>query len=292
MICEIVHVQVGQCAHLIGIAVWNAMNIDGKFARNKDNADNQRRLDEIDAYFKQAGELRFVPHAALIHSEVGSLDTIKASAIDTMGKPDNLLIGASGADSNWTKVHYTEGAKLIDGVVDVIIKGSESYDCPQGFEIKHSQNSLGGGTDSELATLLLMKIINNYCDRFRATFSVYPSPKVSDVVVEANKTTLSIHQFLENGNETFVIDKEVSYNISLDILKAQQAKYAQLNWVTSLVILMSSGIAALLILNGDLRKMGIKMTFFFFAIAQSPLFVSGDAKHVKVTVQEKTHEMQ
>ena len=100
----------------------------------------------------------------------------------------------------------------------MIIKGSKSYDCPQGSQIRHSQNSLGEGTGSELATLLLMKIR----DRFTATFSVYPSPTVSYVVVEANNATLRIHQFLENGNETFVIDKEVSYNISLDILKPQQ----------------------------------------------------------------------
>ena len=251
MICEIVRVQVGQCAHLIGNVVWNAMSVDGKFGTNKDDADNQRRLDKIDVYFKKAGELRFVPHAALINSELGSLDTGKASAIDTMAKPDNLLFAASGAGNNWTKAHYTEGAKLIDGVVDVIIKGGESRDCPQGFEIKYSQHSLGGGTGSELASLLLMKIRDNYYDRFTATFSVYPSPKVSDVVEAANKATLSIHQFLENGNETFVIDEEVLYNISRDILKPQQPKYGQLNWVISLVILMSSGITASLLFGGN-----------------------------------------
>ena len=208
MICEIVHIQVGQCAHLIGNAVWNAMSVDDKFTTNKDNADNQRRSDEIDVYFTQAGELRFVPHAALINSEVGSLDKIKASAIDAIGKPDNFLFGASGAGNNWTKAHYTKGAKLIGGVVDVIIKGSKSYDCPQASQIRHSQNSLGGGTGSELATLLLMKIRDNYCDdcdRFTATFSVYPSPKVSYVVVEANKATLRIHQFLELINKCHII---------------------------------------------------------------------------------------
>ena len=66
MICEIVHVQLGQCTNFIGNAVWNTMIVehklvkDGKFAANKDNSD------EIDVCFEQAGELRFVPHAALI----------------------------------------------------------------------------------------------------------------------------------------------------------------------------------------------------------------------------------
>ena len=66
MICEIVHFKVGQCVNLFGNAVWNSMSVDGTFAATKDDADNERRLDEIDVYFTKVGELRFVPHAALI----------------------------------------------------------------------------------------------------------------------------------------------------------------------------------------------------------------------------------
>ena len=79
-----------------------------------------------------------------------------------------------------------------------------------------------------MGTLLLMKIRDNYPDRITATFSVYPSPKVSDVVVEPYNATLSIHQLLENSDETFVIDNEALYNISHNILKQQQPKYAEL----------------------------------------------------------------
>ena len=239
MVREIVHVQVGQCGNQIGNAFWNTKSPenklanDGKFTGNKDDTEDARRLDKIDVYFKEAGELRFVPRAALVDLEPGSLDVIKASPIGTMFKPDNFVFGASGAGNNWAKGHYTEGAELIDEVVDVIRKEAESCDCPQGFQITHS---LGGGTGSGLGTLLLMKIRDNYPDRITATFSVYPSPKVSDVVVEPYNATLSIHQLLENSDETFVIDNEALYNISHNILKQQQPKYAELNCVISLVM--------------------------------------------------------
>ena len=121
--------------------------------------------------------------------------------------------------------YYTEGAELIDEVVDVIRREAECCDCSQGFQITHG---LGGGTVSGLGTLLLMKMRDNYPDRMTATFSVYPSPKVSDVVVEPYNATLSIHQLLENSDETFVIDNEALYNISHNILKQQQPKYAEL----------------------------------------------------------------
>ena len=43
------------------------------------------------------------------------------------------------------------------------------------------------------------------------TYSVVPSPKVSDTVVEPYNATLSVHQLVENTDETFCIDNEASW---------------------------------------------------------------------------------
>ena len=48
-----------------------------------------------------------------------------------------------------------------------------------------------------MGTLLLLKIRDNYPDRITATFSVYPSPKVSDVVVEPYNAILATHWLLD-----------------------------------------------------------------------------------------------
>ena len=150
----------GQCGNQIGNASWNTTRAehklakDCKFTGNKDNVDDQRRLDKIDVYFKQAGELRFVPRAALVDLELVSLDAIKASPIGTMFKPDNFVNGASGAGTDWAKGHHTEGTELIDEVVDVFRKEAESYDCPQRFQITHS---LGGGTGSGFRYIIINK---------------------------------------------------------------------------------------------------------------------------------------
>merc|ERR1712045_1000999 len=133
----------------------------------------------------------------------------KASPVGKLFKPDNFVFGASGAGNNWAKGHYTEGAELIEEALDVIRKETENCDCPQGFQICQS---LGGGTGSGMGTLLLLKLRDAYPDRILATFSLYPSPKVSDAVV-------SSHQLLENADETFIIDNEALYNISHNVLK-------------------------------------------------------------------------
>jgi tubulin beta len=116
------------------------------------------------------------------------------------------------------------------------------------------------------------------------------------VVVEPYNATLSIHQIIENGDETFVIDNEALYNISHNVLKQPQPKYKELNWVISLVM---AGITSSLRfpgkLNSDLRKMAVNLVPFprlhFFLIAQSPLFAPGEGAKVKLTVQEITDQM-
>lgn len=110
------------------------------------------------------------------------------------------------AGNNWAKGHYTEGAELVDQVLDVVRREAESCDCLQGFQITHS---LGGGTGAGMGTLLISKIREEFPDRMMATFSVVPSPKVSDTVVEPYNATLSVHQLVENSDETFCIDNEV-----------------------------------------------------------------------------------
>lgn len=51
------------------------------------------------------------------------------SAVLPNGTPANLQ---TGAGNNWAKGHYTEGAELIDSVLDVVRKEAESCDCLQG----------------------------------------------------------------------------------------------------------------------------------------------------------------
>ena len=44
----------------------------------------------------------------------------------------SFVFGQTGAGNNWAKGHYTEGAELIDSVLDVVRKEAESCDCLQG----------------------------------------------------------------------------------------------------------------------------------------------------------------
>jgi len=290
---EILHIQVGQCGNQIGNRFWETIigehNLDGtgKYIGENKAVD----LDKVSVYMRNAGE-RYVPRACLIDLEPGTVDVIKATSVGTLFRPDNFVFGASGAGNNWAKGFYTDGSDLIEAAMDVIRKEVENCDCPQGFQICHS---LGGGTGSGMGTLVLLKLKDLYPDRVLSTFSVYPSPRVSDTVVEPYNATLSSHQLIENSDQTFVIDNEALYNISHNVLKQTQPAYKDLNFLISCVM---AGVTASLRfpgkLNSDLRKLGVNLVPFprlhFFLIAEAPLYSKKNKSYQKNTILELTNQ--
>ncbi|KHG21743.1 Tubulin beta-6 chain [Gossypium arboreum] len=216
---EILHVQGGQCGNQIGSKFWEVIcDEHGVDPTGKYNGDGSSdiQLERIDVYYNEASGGRYVPRAVLMDLEPGTMDSIRSGPIGQIFRPDNFVFGQSGAGNNWAKGHYTEGAELIDAVLDVVRKEAENCDCLQGFQVCHS---LGGGTGSGMGTLLISKIREEYPDRMMMTFSVFPSPKVSDTVVEPYNATLSVHQLVENADECMVLDNEALYDICFRTLK-------------------------------------------------------------------------
>lgn len=74
-------------------------------------------------------------------------------------------------------------------------------------------HSLGGGTGSGMHTLLITKIQEAYLDRNMNIFSMAPLPEVSDRMVEPYNTTYSVHQLVENTDETYCIDNDALHYV-------------------------------------------------------------------------------
>ncbi|KAK2380716.1 tubulin beta chain [Trifolium repens] len=64
--------------------------------------------------------------------EPGTMDGLRSGPFGKIFRPDNFVFGQNGAGNNWAKGHYTEGAELIDSVLDVVRKEAENCDCLQG----------------------------------------------------------------------------------------------------------------------------------------------------------------
>ncbi|KAK8402009.1 hypothetical protein O3P69_001233 [Scylla paramamosain] len=291
---EIVHIQVGQCGNQIGSKFWEVISDEhGIFPDGSYQGSHELQLERINVYYSEAQGGKFVPRAVLVDLEPGTMDSIRSSAYGQFFKPYNFCFGQSGAGNNWAKGHYTEGAELVDNVIDVVRKEAEECDCLQGFQLKHS---LGGGTGSGMGTLLISKIREEYPDRIMNTFSVMPSPKVSDTVVEPYNATLSVHQLVENTDETYCIDNEALYDICFRTLKLATPTYGDLNHLVSLTV---SGITTCLRfpgqLNADLRKLAVNMVPFprlhFFMPGFAPLTARGNQQFLNLSVSELATQM-
>lgn len=132
--------------------------------------------------------------------------------------------------------------------MDVIRKEAEACDCLEGFQIVHS---LGGGTGAGMGTLVLGKTREEFPDRILSSYSIIPSPRVSDVVVEPYNATLSIHNLLENSDMTFCVDNEALYDILFRTLKLTTPTHADMN---HLVALTMSGVTTSLRFPGQVSR--------------------------------------
>ena len=291
---EIVNVQAGECGNQIGVKFWEGISEEhGIDPRGTYHGDSDLQLERINVFYNEATGGRNIPRAILTDLEPGTMDSIRAGPFGQLFRPDNFVFGESGAGNNWGKGHYTEGAELIDYVLDAVRGEAEGCDCLQGFQISHS---LGGGTGSGMGTLLISHIREEYPDRIMETFSVFPSPKVSDTVTEPYNCTLSVHHLIENADEVMVIDNEALYHICFRTLKLISPTYGDLNHLISAAM---SGITCSLRfpgqLNCDLRKLAINLTPFprlhFFMIGSAPLSSRYSQQYRGLTIPELTQQM-
>ncbi|XP_047281133.1 tubulin beta-8 chain isoform X2 [Homo sapiens] len=120
--------------------------------------------------------------------------------------------------------------------------------------------------------------------------------QVSDTVVEPYNATLSVHQLIENADETFCIDNEALYDICSKTLKLPTPTYGDLNHLVSATM---SGVTTCLRfpgqLNADLRKLAVNMVPFprlhFFMPGFAPLTSRGSQQYRALTVAELTQQM-
>ncbi|VVT51767.1 uncharacterized protein SAPINGB_P003206 [Magnusiomyces paraingens] len=279
----------------VSTAFWNTiieehgLDADGHLKPDQDEYSSKR----IDVFFSEASNHKYVPRAVAVDLEPATLDTIRSGPLGHIYRPDNLISGDSGAGNNWAKGFYTEGAELMESVMDAVRHEAEQADSLQGFQLAHS---LGGGTGSGLGTLLLTRIKEEYPDRMLSTYSVLPSPKVSETVTEPYNAVLSFNQLIDHADATYCLDNEALYNICENTLKIARPTHKDLN---ALIALVMSGVTTCLRypgqLNGDLRKLAVNLVPYprlhFFTAGFAPLVATNAKSFQNYTVPELTQQL-
>nr|AFM93781.1 beta-like tubulin 4 [Tetrahymena thermophila] len=278
---EILNIQIGQAGNQIGTAYWEEISKEhGIQPTGVHKGDSDLQLEKIDVYYNQTKADKYVPRAILIDLDPALLNSINTSQIGQLFKPENLIIGQDPAENNWAIGHYILGPQYIDQVMETVRKEAEICDCLQGFQMIHS---IGGGTGSGMGTLLLQKLKEEYPDRITETFSIFPSTKISDKIIEPYNALLSINQLIEYADQTMVIDNEALYDICFRVAKLYNPNLKDLNYYISSAI---SSITCTLrfpgLFNSDLRKIALNLIPFprlhFLMSAIAPSYSRGSTQ--------------
>ncbi|KAJ2514943.1 Tubulin beta-3 chain [Coemansia sp. RSA 2049] len=291
---EILTVQAGQCGNQIGTAFWkNIIQEHGIDEEGKYVGTNEAQIERANVYFSEARDRRYVPRVVGVDLEPGVINSIRESKYGHLFRPESMVCADNGAGNNWAKGFYTEGAELLDSVLDIVRREAEGCDLLSGFQVCHS---VAGGTGSGLGSLLLQKIREEYPDRMLSTFTVMPSAKASDTVVEPYNSVLTIHHLIENSDMTFCLDNEALGRICVETLKIKSPVHDDLN---NLVARVMSGVTTSLRfpgqLNADLRKLAVNMVPFprlhFLISGIAPLTGSQAQSYRNVTVPDLCQQM-
>jgi tubulin beta len=218
------------------------------------HGDSDLQRERINVYYNEALGGKYVPRSIFVDLEPKDLYPVRPGPFCEIFHPDNFVIGQGGAGYNWAKDHYTDGAELVDIVLDVVSREAEGCDCLQG---------LGGGTGSGMGTLLISKLREEYPASVINTYSLLPSPEVDYNCIEPFNSVLALWKLVEYSDATFCYDNDSLCNFCIRTLELATPHISDLNRIVSLTM---SGIAAYQRFqcrpNRNLRKFGIDMVPF------------------------------
>ncbi|KAI6654034.1 Tubulin beta Nda3 [Oopsacas minuta] len=290
---EMVQIQVGHHGNQIGYKFWefigseHNIDINGIPLPNDDPFDSKVRQERANIYYNETKAGVYIPRTVLVDLDPKFLI---AGPLSNLIPKCNIIYGYGGCNNNWAKGHYTDGAEMIDTILEGIRREVECCDALQGFQIPHS---LGGGTGAGLGTLIISKLREEYPDRSIISFSVTPYSNAGDSVVAPYNAILALHQLMENTDQTLLIDNEALLKHSYGLEKGN------FNNMNSLVASMMSGLTSCFRfsspLNLNLQKIGVKMIPFprlhFFISAVAPNAYESKVSHKQTSVADLTQQM-
>lgn len=204
---EIITIQCGQCGNQIGSEFWSRLCQEHGIQQNGNVLPEAAQDDRKDVFFYQADDSHYVPRALLLDLEPRVVAHIRST--NKLFNAENVFTSKeqTGAGNIWAS-GYKQGSNYIEGILDMLDREAEGSDSLSGFNLTHS---IAGGSGSGMGSLLVEKIQERYPKKLLQTYSVFPNLLISDVVVQAYNSVLTINHLAEFADSTVVLD-----NTSLD----------------------------------------------------------------------------
>ena len=194
-----------------------------------------RAGDLIGTFFAETSSGLVAPRSVLFDLDPASIEHARAGSYGHLFPNAQCVAGRFGTGCNFGKGFYTEGAEIIDQLLDVVRLQIEQCESLQAFQLLFS---LGGGTGSGAGSLLLSKLREELPEQLYVVCAVLPSTKVSDTVVEPYNAVLGLKQLTDNADVVLTVDNERAFDICHGSIAVPT--YADLNSVISCCLASST----------------------------------------------------
>ncbi|CAG9856012.1 unnamed protein product [Phyllotreta striolata] len=244
---EIIQIHIGQAGVQLANACWELYCLEHAVKFDGTLYDPNQAEDSYSPFFALTGAGQVVPRVLMIDLEPTVIDEIRTGCYRKLFHPERLLTSKEDASNNFAKGMYGVGHEMVDLAMDRVRKLVEECGNMQGFLIFRAY---GGGTGGGFGSMFLRNLENYFCKSSILEFVVFPSPKLSNIIVEPYNTVLSTHASTEYQDIAFILDNEAIYDILSTKLGNPRPMYSNVNRVIGQVV---SNVTASLRFEGALN---------------------------------------
>ncbi|KAI2586191.1 tubulin beta 6 class V [Homo sapiens] len=115
---EIVHIQAGQCGNQIGTKFWEVISDEhGIDPAGGYVGDSALQLERINVYYNESSSQKYVPRAALVDLEPGTMDSVRSGPFGQLFRPDNFIFGMFRQTHIFTHIQWSQLYTLFSTLV-------------------------------------------------------------------------------------------------------------------------------------------------------------------------------
>lgn len=286
---EIVTIQVGQAGNQITGAFWRKIALEHGI--DPINGKGENVVGDTNIFFNKVGD-KYIPRAVVVDLEPAVVETIRET-FGTLFDPKAIVSGADGAGNNFAIGYNQHGAETLERVMQVVEQRVAETESIGGFILVHS---CGGGTGSGFGSKILKTVRERYPKVPIFTFSIFPSPKISETVVEPYNTILALSRLIKYASASIVLDNEALFSIAENVLEIENPSLEDLNTIIAQVLThITASLRFSGTLNLNLGKLVTNLVPFeechFLMTSTAPLKQEGLESYENLTVKELSEKV-
>ncbi|XP_019874899.1 tubulin alpha chain-like [Aethina tumida] len=290
---EIIQIHIGQAGVQIASACWelfcleHGITVDGHIHPSS----QCYRDDSYQSYFSITNSGKAVPRTLIVDLEPTAVDEIRTNYYRHLFRPGTLITGKEDAANNFAIGNNTRGLEMLPVVLDSLRQLSEEANNPEGFIIF---KAFGGGTGSGFTSLLLRGISEDYRKISVLEFGIYPSPRVSPIIVEPYNAGLATHSSMEYEDCCCIFDNEALYSILERKLEVRNPTYTNPNrLIAQVVSATTAGLRFNGSVNVSLQEIQTNLIPYprihYPLVTYSPMLAPHRSGHEQATVSQITN---